>query len=214
MEQRAPLLDAADPLAALQVEIEAQAGYLDRAGIAPATRAPIDRELDRLRALCAQGARPQKRLISFDAHPGNFVLRPDGTAVLVDLEKCRYSYPSLDLAHATLYTSTTWEAASSAVLDPPQVAAAYACWHAGVGPQGEAMQPWHLPLRRAMWLWSISWCAKWRVLSGAPSSSGADGEDWSGALSDAALIDHVRERVDDYLSPAGVRFVMEDFDAF
>jgi hypothetical protein len=26
-------------------------------------------------------------------------------------------------------------------------------------------RPWHGPLRRAMWLWSLTWCAKWRVLS-------------------------------------------------
>ena len=42
------------------------------------------------------------------------MMRVDGCAVLVDLEKCRYSYAQPDLAHATRYTSTTWDAASSA----------------------------------------------------------------------------------------------------
>ncbi len=213
-DARAPLQDAADPLAALQQEIEAQAAHLDAARIDPAVRAAIDSERGRLRAICAHSARPEKRLISFDAHPGNFVVRADGSAVLVDLEKCRYSYPSLDLAHATLYTSTTWEPESFAVLRPGQVGAAYTRWHESFGDGAESMRQWHLPLRRAMWLWSMTWCAKWRVLSGAKAHAAADGEDWSGALSDAALIHHVRGRVDDYLSPAAVRFVLEDFDAF
>ncbi|MEO7243524.1 MAG: hypothetical protein ABIW85_11500, partial [Variovorax sp.] len=175
------------------------------------------------------------------------------TAILVDLEKCRYSYPALDLAHATLYTSTTWEAEGALVLSAAQIAAFYATWAEALGPQAdETMHGWNLMLRRAMWLWSVTWCAKWRVLSGGnrreavkhsdasrrnhegegrdgadrgdcPNSGDradasrkrkADGEDWSEALSDAALIHHVRERVDHYLSPSVVQHVLEGFDAF
>ena len=44
-------------------------------------------------------------------------------AYLVDLEKCRYSYPSFDLAHATLYTSTTWDMDTHTVLSRPAM-----CW--------------------------------------------------------------------------------------
>ena len=36
--------------------------------------------------------------------------------MLVDIEKARYSHPPLDLAHATLYTSTTWDVDSRAEL--------------------------------------------------------------------------------------------------
>ena len=73
--------------------------------------------------------------MAFDGHPGNFVVRADGGAVLVDLEKCRYSYPGLDLAHATLYTSTTWDVATHAVLTHDQVAEAYRQWADAVGPE-------------------------------------------------------------------------------
>ena len=135
-------------------------------------------------------------------------------AVLVDLEKCRYSYPGLDLAHATLYTSTTWDLDSYAVLEVADVVGAYATWGAAVGAQAaNAAQAWHVPLRRAMWLWSITWCAKWRAVSGAAAHVSADGEDWSTEHSGSALVAHVRGRVDHYLSPAVVGRVLAEFDA-
>lgn len=208
--QRAPLLDPPDPLALLRGEIEAQAAHLDAARLEPAGRRAIDAQRAAFEALCAAPARPAKRLIAFDAHPGNFILR-DGIAVLVDLEKARYSHPPLDLAHATLYTSTTWDRAASAVLGLDQVAAACERWLSRID-DGAAWRAWIVPLRAAMWLWSVTWCAKWRVLSGRAARAGGDGEDWSGARSDAALVAHVRGRVDDYLSPQGIARVVDELD--
>ncbi len=210
--QRAPLLDPPDPLALLLAEIEAQAVFLDAAALDAAVRRAIDDRRAALATLCSQTPRPPKRLIAFDAHPGNFIVRSEGRAVLVDLEKARYSLPPLDLAHATLYTSTTWDIATAATLSPGEVAAAQQRWLARcVG--GEAWRDWLPPLRRAMWLWSVTWCAKWRVLSAGAARSGADGEDWSGERSEAALVDHVRERVDHYLSAQGVQRVIGELAA-
>jgi len=223
-DARAPLQSQADPLAALLAEIETQAAYLDAARISPKARRCIEAEIDRYRLLCMQSTRPPLSLISFDAHPGNFMVRAGGCAedhakghaVLVDLEKCRYSHASLDLAHATLYTSTTWDAANSAVLSVDEVAGAYADWSRAMGLSAAAWSDWnawHLPLRRAMWLWSITWCAKWRVASNAASPVAARGEDWSSRLSDPALIAHVRGRVDHYLSTPVVERVLDEIDA-
>ena len=215
-DARAPLESAADPMTALLAEIETQAAYLDAAQISPKARRCIDAEIDRYRLLCMQSTRPPLSLISFDAHPGNFMVRADGRAVLVDLEKCRYSHASLDLAHATLYTSTTWDAASSAVLSVDEVAGAYADWSRAMGPLTAASNvwnAWHLPLRRAMWLWSITWCAKWRVVSATASPVTAPGEDWSSRLSEPALIAHVRDRVNHYLSEPVVEQVLGEIDA-
>ena len=64
-----------------------------------------------------------------------------------------------------------------------------------------------------MWLWSITWCAKWRVASTAGSPGAATGEDWSARLSAPALIAHVRGRVDHYLSTAIVEQVLGEIDA-
>lgn len=207
---RPPLFDPADPLALLLREIDDQARHLDAARLAGAARERIEDERGRFRRLVQRRARPARRLIAFDAHPGNFLVTDDGKAMLVDLEKARYSHGALDLAHATLYTSTTWDLQSRAELGLDDVARASEDWMAAL-PDGEAERPWIVPLRRAMWLWSVSWCAKWRVLS-AQAARGA-GEDWSADLSDAALVRHVRDRVDCYLSPAIVHAVCDQADA-
>ena len=210
---KAPLLDAVDPLTALADEITEQAAYVSAVSLDNEVALTLNRELAQLRRLCSASARPERRLIAFDAHPGNFIVDGQGTAVLVDLEKCRYSYPGLDLAHATLYTSTTWDVDTRASLSVRELLEFYAVWSAAAKPLSAGAQAWHLPLRRAMWLWSISWCVKWRALSSLPAAVTANGEDWAAEGSNAALIAHVRERVDHYLSPGVVRQVLKEFDA-
>lgn len=212
-QERPPLNDAPDPLFALLTEIEHQAKHLESAALGACVRDAIEVEIGRLRRLCDRRARPAKTLVSFDAHPGNFIVGADGEAVLVDLEKCRYSYPPLDLAHATLYTSTSWDLDNRATLTPEEVTATYDVWAAAFGRGAADWCEWHLPLRRAMWLWSLTWCAKWRVVSKLPAPAVANGEDWSVASGATALVDHVRERVDHYLSPEGVERVLAEFDA-
>lgn len=208
---RPPLLAPADPLADLAAEIGRQARHLPDAALSPVTRQAIEAERAALQARVARPGRPPVTLVAFDAHPGNFLIRPDGEAVLVDLEKCRYSHPGLDLAHATLYTSTTWDLHSQAVLTTEQEAGFLRSWAQHAGPLAEAGTAWQVPLRRAMWLWSVTWCAKWRATSvRAPV---ADGEDWSARRSDPALVAHVRERVDHYLDAATVQRVRAGFDA-
>ena len=208
---RAPLIDAADPLTALHDEIDTQAAFLDAATIEPGARSLIDAARTRFAQRCAQAERPPRRLIAFDGHPGNFLIRSNGSAVLVDLEKARYSHPPLDLAHATLYTSTTWDIDSRAELTTAQVLAFYDAWQQRADPRGE-QRAWFVPLRAAMWLWSITWCAKWRVLSPRDASASADGEDWSHDRSSDTLIAHVRERVDCYLSLPAIERVVSEKD--
>ncbi|MFM2421897.1 MAG: hypothetical protein RL291_427 [Pseudomonadota bacterium] len=207
----APLRNAHDPLADLLAEVREQGQHLAAARLDSVVRETIDAGIAQLSALVAKPARPPKCLIAFDAHPGNFIVEPGGRAVLVDLEKARYAYPSLDLAHATLYTSTTWDVASSAVLSTAEIADAYCAWATAFGPSATAHTSWHVPLRRAMWLWSITWCAKWRALSGSSAKATADGEDWSRDKSSTTLIDHVRDRVDHYLSPEIVKHIDSEF---
>jgi hypothetical protein len=208
----APLRDAPDPLADLAAEIGAQAAHIDAAGLDAAARAGIAAERALLQRALQQPDRPPRALAAFDAHPGNFLLCADGRAVLVDLEKLRRAAPGLDLAHATLYTSTTWERGPACVLDTAQLLGFYGAWDRAMGPAAATHRPWHATLRRAMWLWSVTWCAKWRVLS--PGAPAAGGEDWSATHSEQALIEHVRERVDHYLDAGTIARVREGFDAF
>ncbi|AOW15804.1 hypothetical protein LPB072_18755 [Hydrogenophaga crassostreae] len=208
--KRSPLQDERDPLKSLCDEIAAQARFLAGAKVAPEVAGAIESQQQRLQALCDQAARPRRHLIAFDGHPGNFIVRADGSAVLVDLEKCRYSYPGLDLAHATLYTSTTWDVDSHAVLSEGEIMAAYRAWDRFMGAAAGEAARWHVPLRGAMWLWSITWCAKWRVLSREREGPSGDGEDWSADRSEAALVTHVRGRVEHYLSAPVVARVLHE----
>ncbi len=57
----------------------------------------------------------------------------------------------------------------------------------------------------------MTWCAKWRVLSGAEAKLTQDGEDWAADKSEAALIAHVKGRVDHYLDPETAARMDEDF---
>lgn len=213
LAERAPLLDEPDPLRGLVALIEAQARYLDHAAVPPATARALKARLAGLLDRMAPVVQPcPKRLITFDAHPGNFLATRAGKAVLVDLEKLRYSLPPLDLAHATLYTSTTWDREVSFVLSTAEVAQAYGVWAGAVGEAVAApYRPALVPLRELMWLWSVTWCAKWLAESVAGPGSSGGGEDWSAEHSEAALVDHVRRRVNDYLSLACVDRMLAEF---
>ncbi|WP_240455671.1 phosphotransferase family protein [Halomonas faecis] len=209
-DERAPLMAPDDPWAAMREEVEAQAEFLGKAELSPAVVSAIEDELAALPPRLGEREAAQPRLISFDAHPGNFLIRDDGSAVLVDLEKCRYGLPGFDLAHASLYTSTTWDITSHAVLSVDQVAAFYRRWMSDTGLVDATTL---LACRRAMWLWSLTWCAKWRASHRRSRDAEARGEDWSAELSDAALIAHVRDRVEHYLSLATIDHVRREFDA-
>jgi Phosphotransferase enzyme family len=220
--ERVPLINAPDPLQAMWDEVNTQAAYLPQADLPSQVSRKIQAELARFQTLCQSAARPMRRLIAFDGHPGNFVIASDTQhentqrekAYLVDLEKCRYSYPSFDLAHATLYTSTTWDIDSHTVLDVKDVEAMYRAWGMHVDSAlAQDARHWHVPLRRAMWLWSVTWCAKWRVASKAARKASQDGEDWSAQNVDSGLAAHVRERVDHYLNDEAVAWVIEELNA-
>lgn len=212
--ERAPILNESDPLAGMLALVRAQSVYLDHPLVAEPSRRTIIKQLNHLTVTIPQicdGMAP--RLITFDAHPGNFLITPTGKAVLVDLEKLRYSYPPLDLAHATLYTSTTWDVDASFRLSTAQVARAYEVWMSAAGTMAEPYLAAFVPLRELMWLWSVTWCAKWLTESVKPKNvDGAGGQDWSQANSDASLIRHVRSRVDDYLAPSTINQVLAEFN--
>ncbi|MDZ7851099.1 MAG: aminoglycoside phosphotransferase family protein [Halomonas sp.] len=207
-EERSPLLSPADPWTAMLEEVRTQARFLDKAGLNTEARQLIEAELAALPERLPPGPGAEPRLISFDAHPGNFLVTDSGRAVLVDLEKCRYGLVGFDLAHASLYTSTTWDLQSRAELLPQEVAPFYRHWMSATGFADETATL--LACRRAMWLWSLTWCAKWRASHLLERDASTSGEDWSTELSDDALIAHVRDRVDHYLSVPVIEHVRQE----
>jgi aminoglycoside phosphotransferase (APT) family kinase protein len=208
---RAPLEDHRDPLAGALAEIESQAVYLGEAGLDPESLEQLNAELAWARAEARRGPGDQAiTLVLTDTHPGNFLIRPDGQAVIVDLEKALYGSPGIDLAHATVYSSTTWDTDVHAVLSAEEVAGFYRAYLAAAGPDlAGRLRPWLLPMRRILLLRALTWCAKWSVLhrrSALNQKHEAETtEDWSAENTDPALIAHVAGRVADFLSPACLR---------
>ena len=193
-------------------EIEAQARFLDEAELAAPARAEIEAELAWARGFLADhGLGPQPvTLVLTDTHPGNFLIDGAGRAIIVDLEKALYGSPGIDLAHATVYSSTTWDLDSYAELSVPEVAAFYRHYLEIAAPGlAERLRPWLLPMRRLLFLRAITWCVKWSVLHRrvrleAKQTAGST-EDWSAENTDPAVIDHVAGRVADYLSEASLK---------
>lgn len=206
-ESRAPLADHGDPVAGAMTEIRRQAAFLEEAGLSPAALAEIGGELAWAEAFAGDSAALTQpvTLVLTDTHPGNFLIDRSGKAVIVDLEKALYGSPGTDLAHASVYSSTTWDPDTWADLSVQEVAAYYRHYLSLVEPAlGEALRPWLLPARRLLFLRAITWCAKWSVLHRrartADKHAAADTEDWSAENSDPALIAHVAGRVAEYLS--------------
>ena len=211
-EARPPLLDPDDALGAALGDIEAQAVHLAGDEVPQDSRRRIEAVLHDVHGRMSDWQAPPQSLIAFDAHPGNFLVCPDGRAVLVDLEKGRYGLPALDVAHATLYTSTTWDLAHRVALNTVTIAEGYLCWQAALGRDAAGSPDSWQVLRKVMWLWSVTWCAKWLAMAPRPADARTSGEDWSAALSAEPLVAHVRERVEHYLSEAIVNQVVSGFD--
>lgn len=208
-DARSPVPSHRDPVAATLDVIEAQARFLPDAGLMPAALAQIGEELAHARAFAAKAvdADIPVTLVGTDTHPGNFMMQPDGRAVFVDLEKMLYGAPAIDLAHATVYTSTMWDEDVATALSGDHVAAFYQTYFDALpGDLAARIRPWCAPLRRFIWLRTTTWCAKWRVES-------CDGAAWSAAQHDPAYIASVRSRVADYFDPKTIAAIRAGFDS-
>jgi len=206
---RAPLAVHDDPVAGALGFIETQAAYLPDAELAPDALRQITEEIDWARDFAAKVAAETPSqpisLVGTDTHPGNFLIAESGRAVFVDLEKALYGSPALDLAHASIYTSTMWEPESAAALDGDQVRAFYGHYLTCVPADlAEALRPWIAPLRRLVWLRTTSWCARWRVEAAKPAGAARGGgatSVWSSDRLDPVLAAATRARIDDYFDP-------------
>ncbi|MBB3066023.1 aminoglycoside phosphotransferase family protein [Limibacillus halophilus] len=221
--ERPPLEDHSDPVAGILKEIESQARYLKPAGLDPRAEAAIEGELDWARSFAAAVRRrtsPQPvTLVLTDTHPGNFLIT-SSKAVIVDLEKALYGAPGIDLAHATVYSSTTWDSATYAVLTLAEIAGFYRAYLTQVAALKSMdfavqLEPWLIPMRRLLLLRALTWCALWRVehkkAATSDKTSAAETRDWSADNTDATVIDHVRDRVDHYLSGDTVTMMQSEW---
>lgn len=196
-----PLPDAASPiprqvnpfLATLE-PIEANAArFLDRAVTDPEAREIVAGEVRLARAAAAAlAARPQPLAVALaDTHPGNFLVDRAGVAWFVDLEKVHVGSPAIDLAHATLPTSTLWDPKIGVVLSPEDVGCFNEAYLAAIGVAAAALRPWLMPMRRLTWLRTTLFMARWRVQTRSPRDP-SDPAQWS----DAGLSPDMKAHVD------------------
>lgn len=166
--ERPPLETDEAGLTSILDTVAARIPLFAQAGMAVSARALVEAELTALTAEAVTLSEPPLRLCLTDTHPGNFVVRPDGVAVMVDGEKARYGIPAIDLAHASLETSTLWDPDCAAALSPDAVGAFHRAYRAAARDLGQedlvdALRAWLVPARRAVWLRTTSFLALFRV---------------------------------------------------
>ena len=147
------------------------------------------------RSAIAQRAQPLTVALA-DTHPGNFIVDRDGIAWFVDLEKVHVGSPAIDLAHATLATSTLWHPDVGKVLSRDEVQRFYTLYLEKVGDrQAASLEPWLQPMRRLTWLRTTLFMARWRVQTREPRDP-SDPTQWSDAGLEPAMKAHIDRRID------------------
>jgi aminoglycoside phosphotransferase (APT) family kinase protein len=157
--------------------------FLDKAVTDPGSRAEIAEELALMRGMALQiGRRAQPLTMALaDTHPGNFVVDRAGVAWFVDLEKVHVGSAVIDLAHATLPTSTLWASAEGRSLTSDEVRGFHAAYLDRIGEApSEILEPWIVPMRRMTWLRTTLFMARWRVQTRSPRDP-SDPSQWSDA---------------------------------
>jgi aminoglycoside phosphotransferase (APT) family kinase protein len=191
------------------------ARFLDAAVPDSGARAEIAEELRLMRGLAADlGERAQLlRVALADTHPGNFIVDRGGVAWFVDLEKVHVGSPAIDLAHATLATSTLWHPDVGKVLSPADVQGFYTQYLERVGAdQAARLKPWLMPMRRLTWLRTTLFMARWRVQTRAARDP-SDPTQWSDAGLAPAMKAHIDRCIDRCLGQDMVRSIRAEWTA-
>lgn len=187
--------------------------FLDKAVPDSGSRAEIAEELRLMRGMAlafARRAQPLSVALA-DTHPGNFIVDRGGIAWFVDLEKVHVGSPAIDLAHASLPTSTLWHPGVGKVLTREEVTSFYNAYLSKVGSQRAAeLQPWLQPMRRLTWLRTTLFMARWRVQTRSPRDP-ADPSQWSDAGLEPAMKAHVDARIDQCFRREAIREIRKEW---
>lgn len=217
-KDRAPLANHLDPVAGTLAFIEEQAPFIAPSGADPDAQRMITEELNWARGFAANLPSTDQpvTLTLTDTHPGNYLIEADGSVFFVDLEKALYGSPGVDLAHASLHTSTTWDIDANAELSRDEVRGFYSSYLGAISEDLAArLRPWLMPMRRLTWLRSTTWSCKWRVQSQKErleaKNTAEQTEDWSTDDIDARLIAHVAGRVANFVNPETIEIVRSEW---
>ncbi|MBS0546608.1 MAG: phosphotransferase [Proteobacteria bacterium] len=204
----------ADPFGQTLAAIEPLvARFLDKAVPDVDARAEIVDELGIVRDLAStldRGMQPLTVALA-DTHPGNFIVDRRGTAWFVDLEKVHVGSPAIDLAHATLPTSTLWHPDIGVLLTGEQVQAFYDDYLALLPREkAVALAPWLMPMRRLTWLRTTLFMARWRVETRSPRDPSNPGQ-WSDAGLETRMKQHIDARIDRCFGVDAIRAVRREW---
>jgi aminoglycoside phosphotransferase (APT) family kinase protein len=187
--------------------------FLDKAVPDQGARAEIAEELRAMRGMAlALGRRQQPLTMALaDTHPGNFIVDRAGIAWFVDLEKVHVGSPAIDLAHATLPTSTLWHPDIDVTLTAAEVRAFNDDYLARIGTEkAGALRPWLAPMRRLTWLRTTLFMARWRVETQSPHNP-FDPSQWSDSGLDPKMKRHIEACIDRCFSLDFVREVRSEW---
>ncbi len=189
--------------------------FLDKAVPDSGARAEIAEELRAMRGMAlafAKRAQPLAVALA-DTHPGNFIVDRAGIAWFVDLEKVHVGSPAIDLAHATLPTSTLWHPDVGKVLTRAEVQGFQEYYLARIGARkAEALKPWLRPMRRLTWLRTTLFMARWRVETRAPRDP-ANTTQWSDAGLDPQMKRHIDACIDHCFSREVIKSIRSEWTA-
>ncbi len=210
-----PIPRQTNPFAETLEAIELNAvRFLDKAVPDAESRAEIAEELRLMRGMALDfGKHPQPMTIALaDTHPGNFIVDASARAWFVDLEKVHVGSPAIDLAHATLPTSTLWHPDVGTLLTQDEVKGFYASYLTRIGKaRAEALQPWLEPMRRLTWLRTTLFMARWRVEARAPRDP-ANPSQWSDSGLDHNMKRHLQARIDQCFERQQIRAIRAEWD--
>jgi aminoglycoside phosphotransferase (APT) family kinase protein len=211
-----PIPRQANPLLETLEAVEVNAmRFLDQAVPDPGSRAEIAEELRAMRGMAlALGRQVQPLTIALaDTHPGNFIVDQSGIAWFVDLEKVHVGSPAIDLAHATLPTSTLWHPEVGKLLTREEIEHFYDFYLARIGSKAaSALQPWLVPMRRLTWLRTTLFMARWRVETRAPRNP-ANTTQWSDSGLDPKMKRHIDTQIDLCFSRETIRAIRSEWVA-
>jgi thiamine kinase-like enzyme len=187
--------------------------FLDKAVPDSGARAEIAEELRAMRGMALAFARHAQPLTVAlaDTHPGNFIVDRSGIAWFVDLEKVHVGSPAIDLAHATLPTSTLWHPDVGKLLTADDVQGFHASYLARIGKKkAAALVPWLMPMRRLTWLRTTLFMARWRVETRAPRDLGNTTQ-WSDSGLDPKMKRHIDARIDQCFERETIRNIRAEW---
>ncbi|MEO8557519.1 MAG: phosphotransferase [Rhodospirillales bacterium] len=204
-ERIAPLVCAEHPAMTLLQAIETNAPFFERLSLSAQSRAMLHDELNYARDFATRhGSDPAAITFALaDTHPGNFLIDRAGKIWFVDLEKAHYGSPAIDLAHATLPTSTLWDPSQSTVLNRGQTVAFYRAYGALAPERMQMLRPMLTPLRRMTWLRTMAFKARWKVQTSLPYD-GSDPGQWSDSGLMPAMRQHLANVIERAFQPATI----------